>query len=510
MLQVHTSIGTGRHDRKHWITVRPTGTVGFEAIHCLEEERDEEGVLVSLGKPLGRLEPEDERPLQAHTACHFPIDSNDPLSMVLFIASNRSAAFLVSFATLLSWVFMGLFLVYIYGSAEDVKMYGGGWDEWAMIGYICVAVLIPAVHDALKPFALIKQLLEFANKAQPEVRPRLWLATSVVALDMLQPLALLLLSMFVAIWLSDDDFMDAVLNVVALQFVGSLDNLVIGKFVEVSYSGACLSVVLLDVNYNFPGVNYDGEMAFWDSSDSSREDTSAILNSQQTSITQKWDALTSGSRGLGLLGKWSESHHVEGCRGQPTVQSIVLRTKILRWTDVSFNSANKEQLGLFLAGVRRLSRTRTPCAALMLRTRCTSAVVPSPQPSPRGRRRRRSGSSCSTKRCESSCSGCTTSRRRASPSRDRCISTDGSSPRSTQRPSAASSSRAPTCGTSCSPITTLATRESWRWQARSAAAPASKASRCVTSAWATRAPKRSSARCTKMSASSPVSSKLET
>ena len=339
MEQALTSLGAaGRFDRKHWITTRRVGTVGFQAVNCLEETRDGEGILsAQLGKPLGRLDGvEQTRPLQAHSALHVPIDPSSPISMFLFVASSDLAAFLVPLATTLSWAFIIFFLIYIRQEKANLELYQGTIAEWSMIIIVLGAVVLPAIHDALKPMDLVKQLVQFARKSQPEVRTRMYLATAVVAFDMFQPLVLLILSTVVALFLSDNDFMDAVLNVVVLQFVGNLDTVLIQKFVEFTFSGACLSLVLLDVNYSFPGVNYDAESAFWDSSNSSKKDVERTLRSASTSITQKWEALLSGSRGLGILGTWPESHHVQGCRGEPTVQSIVVQTEVLRWSDVSF------------------------------------------------------------------------------------------------------------------------------------------------------------------------------
>ena len=63
---------------------------------------------------------------------------------------------------------------------------------------------------------------------------------------------------------------------------------------------------------SLPGANYDAEMAFWDTSDSSLPDVTNVLLSSTTSNAEKWNALKSGRQGLGILGTWPDSHHVEG------------------------------------------------------------------------------------------------------------------------------------------------------------------------------------------------------
>ncbi|GLC61358.1 hypothetical protein PLESTB_001747200 [Pleodorina starrii] len=85
------------------------------------------------------------------------------------------------------------------------------------------------------------------------------LCLAVVIADLLQPILLTGLSIYVALYLSGSELITALLNVAVLVFVATLDNALLKGFLEWQYGEDYrISLAFLDVIYNNPGIGDEG------------------------------------------------------------------------------------------------------------------------------------------------------------------------------------------------------------------------------------------------------------
>jgi len=127
--------------------------------------------------------------------------------------------------------------------------------------------------------------------------------------------------MYVAIFLSENIFLNVVLNVLALEFIANLDDALIHTFISRIYDHSTVSLAILQIDYS---VNEDDE--FWAESNSSKR---AVREKLKTDNKNNliWMLLTSSSSGLGLLGRLQD--------GRECVNSFSLQIGILDWFTIS-------------------------------------------------------------------------------------------------------------------------------------------------------------------------------
>ncbi|KXZ43353.1 hypothetical protein GPECTOR_93g623 [Gonium pectorale] len=148
-------------------------------------------------------------------------------------------------------------------------------------------------------------------------------------LDMLQPFALTGLSIYIALYRSDGDLLTALLNVVVLAFIASLDTVLLKRYLDMRYTDTHrICVAFLDIKYgNYVSV----EESFWrHQSKTRREYVLQRLRSEDTPVEKKWEALIDTEIGLGILGNGTRDQF----KGRQVVSSVALDASIYSWSDV--------------------------------------------------------------------------------------------------------------------------------------------------------------------------------
>lgn len=339
----------GRFDRRNWVTCDAEDI----PLYAYCEIRDGDGKLCSLGNKINTKVEGTKRIPIPHIGTHFKMDVDDPISVAMMIAADSKLAAIIIIPQIAVWVFIGLFVTWLvqkhHLAEEGLKIFDGSPLEWIMILFVFVCIGFPVIHTSYAPFAAIKQYWALSEKSQPSMRKLMKKGACIAVADIVQDIVLVVISFLVALFLSEDVLLDAVLNVIVLDFVGNFDNIISSKFIEVKYPSSHIALTLWDVNYYFPGANYNGEMAFWDCSDSNQSDVFDYLRSTIPDGSKKLDMLVRSS-GLGILGTWPENHHVEGCRGEATVASVVMDIALIDWSEFTGEAAKAVAIRGFLSG----------------------------------------------------------------------------------------------------------------------------------------------------------------
>ena len=165
----------------------------------------------------------------------------------------------------------------------------------------------------------------------------------------MQPLCALALSLYIAIYLAEDVFLNVVLNIVALEFVAEVDEQMISAFLKTYYGEhSSVSVALLDVTYA-RDVHENND--FWQRSDSSKAKVQRALSGcvdGEITNASKWELLISPNRGLGLLGNLPDDDNGSNGSGRKCVTSFMMKVGIVDWSTME-DTELVEQGGLYLA-----------------------------------------------------------------------------------------------------------------------------------------------------------------
>uniref|UniRef100_A0A7S4QBD5 Uncharacterized protein n=1 Tax=Ditylum brightwellii TaxID=49249 RepID=A0A7S4QBD5_9STRA len=174
--------------------------------------------------------------------------------------------------------------------------------EWLVVALIYLLVTLPIYFDVKDNMSEVYEIFAFGSKIRGRTRKALRIQSSaiIVMLNLLQPLFALGVSFYWALCLSENVFLNVVLNILALEFVSGLDDQVVDKFIHLYYKNASISLMISDITYNM-----DDEKEFWLESNSSRAMVTLALK-EDIPNEMRWDLLTSSSKGLGLLGKMED------------------------------------------------------------------------------------------------------------------------------------------------------------------------------------------------------------
>ena len=124
-------------------------------------------------------------------------------------------------------------------------------------------------------------------------------AAFIELVNLLQSIFALGLSFYVALFLSENIFLNVVLNILALEFVASVDENIIAVYVKERFGDeSVISFVLVDLDYA-KGIHEEND--FWNESQLANTTVLHALKSDISNDT-RWNFLTSISKGLGILG----------------------------------------------------------------------------------------------------------------------------------------------------------------------------------------------------------------
>ncbi|GFR52760.1 hypothetical protein Agub_g15372 [Astrephomene gubernaculifera] len=199
----------------------------------------------------------------------------------------------------------------------------------------------------------------------------LWFCWSSIFIDTLQPLALVGMSVYVALYRSNDvneslpdpNLLSAILNVVVLSFLATLDTVMLKTFLELWHGSSSRVCIAMNIEYrDNEHVHYKRKISdsiedhYWRTrARTTKMDVFQRLHTEEVGIDKKWEALICADAGLGILGDWSPtlskwtarqlllylvnfgmfSKHKPTVSGsQPTVASLTLLVEIFSWEDV--------------------------------------------------------------------------------------------------------------------------------------------------------------------------------
>ncbi|GFR47673.1 hypothetical protein Agub_g9418, partial [Astrephomene gubernaculifera] len=187
----------------------------------------------------------------------------------------------------------------------------------------------------------------------PWVGRRLYLCFCWLSLfvDTLQPLAFAGTSIYVALYRSNDDdtnggkkpnLLTAILNVMVLTFLATLDTYVLKTFLELWYGSSNRVCIAMNITYracdeDLTSTSEDDESNedhYWRTrARTTKRDVLYRLRTEEIGMDKKWEALFSASAGLGILGDWSPKKK-SFSKPNPIVDSVTQHVVIFSWKHV--------------------------------------------------------------------------------------------------------------------------------------------------------------------------------
>ncbi|MGK3738841.1 MAG: hypothetical protein ACI8RD_013206 [Bacillariaceae sp.] len=275
---------------------------------------------------------------------------NDFLSNILIMAADPTARVVMGIFYCVPYCIMLTIALWVTHTAPKymtVKMYKlDSVLEWLCVISIYSSIFMKDGYDLGTQFMAVWDVYKLADKVCDNEEARgLRIAAIFGFVNILQIPLSFLLSMFIAIFLSEDLFLNVLLNVVALEFVTEIDDAMVSSFISRRYSDhAEISFTILDITYA-SDVNEDIDL--WHYSDSSKNRVLNQLSEGELSNGMRWELLTSSEKGLGLLG-FTKQHN------RKCVSSFKLHLGIIDWVTLS-----DDQLldvgSLYLAGTTSLT-----------------------------------------------------------------------------------------------------------------------------------------------------------
>jgi len=288
-------------------------------------------------------------------ATRFSIrDENDEESIarILTMAVDRQCMFFFSIFISLPFVimtFLTLWVVYVANQQTEVRFYRHGMStEWVNVALLFSVVYIPQLYETVASLKSVRDVWVVSPKTKnnSSLSISLRCAATIEFLNTVQPIFALCLSLYVALFISDNVFINVVLNMLALEFIADVDKRLVKIYLKNRLGeGAAISFVLLDVTYSgFQGSE------FWKQNNSSKQEVlESLRDSDDLSNEWRWNLLASSSLGLGLVGKQEKKDEKTG------------KTKLVDWVHsfdvqldlVDWNRTDEEALiangRLFLA-----------------------------------------------------------------------------------------------------------------------------------------------------------------
>ena len=285
----------------------------------------------------------------AWATTQFNMD-NDFLSNILLMAADPTARFFMGIFYCVPYCIMLTLALWVTRTAPKymtVKMYAhDSVLEWLCVISIYSSIFMKNGYDLGKQFMAVWEVYKLADKMRDDEEARgLRIAAIFGFVNILQiPLAFSL-SMFIAIFLSEDLFLNVLLNVVALEFVTEIDDAMVSSFISQRYSDhAEISFTILDITY---ASDVSEDIDLWHYSDSSKNRVLHQLSKGDLSNDVRWGLLTQSDKGLGLLG-FTKKHN------RKCVSSFKLHLGVVDW--VTLSSDQILDVGsLYLAGTTTLT-----------------------------------------------------------------------------------------------------------------------------------------------------------
>jgi len=283
--------------------------------------------------------------------------ANDPLSKTLLTAVSTEAAIVIACLHCFPYAIMILLLIWVQKMAAthlDVGIYKEGMGiEWVNATIIYFCIFSPKTYEIWNSFTVVREVLGVSRKISnnPRLVRGMRIAAGVEFFNLIQPIFALLLSVYVSLFLSENIFLNVVLNVLALEFVATVDEGMIAVYIKERFGeGSVISFVIIDLHYA-TGIHEEND--FWNESQLAKSTVLETLKSGDISNNMRWKLVTSISKGLGLLGVLPSNRDK---RRRDAIEDInsecVIRVEaemtILDWSKVS-EADIQEYGGLYLS-----------------------------------------------------------------------------------------------------------------------------------------------------------------
>jgi len=275
-------------------------------------------------------------------ATQFRVNAeNDPLCKTLLTALSIETAFVIFVLHLLPYVILVLLFIWVSAVAKEhyeVNIYKEGMRiEWANVIIIYFCVFAPKGYETVKSFTIVREVLGVAKKIQNNSRlvHGLRFAAAAEFINLSQSIFALGLSYYIALFLSENIFLNVVLNMLALEFVASVDEAMIAVYIKERFGEhSVLSFVLVDLNYA-EGIHEEND--FWNESQLSKSTVLETLKFGEISNDMRWSLLLSIPKGLGLLGVLPNNRDERRKVANPNAQcvsSVEIEFDILNWDKI--------------------------------------------------------------------------------------------------------------------------------------------------------------------------------
>lgn len=260
----------------------------------------------------------------------FEIDPGNQLSNMIVMSTDRTARIVMGVFYVLPYIIMSILLLWVMRSAPKymtIKMYNcDSLLEWLCVVSIYFSIFMKNGYDLGNDLTIVYEYFLVASKVSSTSERRAMQISAFFGLINLVQIPLsFLLSMFIAIFLSEDLFLNLLLNVVALEFVTEIDDAMVTSFLRRRYSDhAELCVSVLDVRY---AEHFNEDIDLWHKSCSSKSRVLQLLSEGELTNEMRWELLTSTEKGLGLLGsvKHDKTHYRE------CVSALKINMGIIDW-----------------------------------------------------------------------------------------------------------------------------------------------------------------------------------
>eukprot|EP01083_Nonionella_stella_P021399 59357_1 len=265
---------------------------------------------------------------------------DDPLSKTLLTAVSKEAAIVITILHALPYVILSLLFLWVYQVAAkfyQVSIYKEGMKiEWVNVIVVYLCIFAPKAYDTFNSLTVVREVIGVARKItnHPKLVRGMYFAAFLEFINLLQPIFALGLSIYIALFLSENIFLNVVLNTLALEFIASVDEALIAVYIKERFGDSFLSFVLVDLQYA-KGIHEEND--FWNESQLAKSTVLDTLKSGDISNAMRWSLITSISKGLGLLGvlpnNRDERRKVENPNAQ-CVNKVEIELNVLNWNKV--------------------------------------------------------------------------------------------------------------------------------------------------------------------------------
>eukprot|EP00397_Hematodinium_sp_SG-2012_P002075 GEMP01002081.1.p1 GENE.GEMP01002081.1~~GEMP01002081.1.p1 ORF type:complete len:1140 (+),score=183.24 GEMP01002081.1:244-3663(+) len=276
----------------------------------------------------------------------FPINASDPFSIMLLMCSSVPIMVSVVMIRLLPIVIMGILVSWLqhvrHRGVEEIDF--GFYEalspeeEYAVIALVYVGIVTPKMLQFYAPLKHFKSIVLFCSNASPYFIGfhwrMLWCSFVCFVVDLFfAPLFSMILSVYIALYLSEGSLLNVLLNAAALEFLNELDAAILNTFVDVWYRGASVAMLIKRVRRLHPdksklsksrlrrvrlevgppcdsahphsAESNNNEEDFWQRNDAGKKAVFGLLKERITHErnADRWRLLIDNERGLGLASR---------------------------------------------------------------------------------------------------------------------------------------------------------------------------------------------------------------